>query len=1297
MNTARRSVLAFGCVLGLAPMVSSLAQTSPKPEQHKPYLVESGQRVLSVQYSDGANRELESQVVWKPLCIDHSGNVTLEQLRSIAQLSKAASAANPPPLQAQGNVAGAIPQTFVLNFNPTTAMPPGAIEALAKVKYYYESQFTDPITVNIDIAFAALGSGILGATSSSYLNVTWPNTRDGLINGMDLEDTIQDFIPSGSTIPVRYDGNTATVTGETRVFVTYANYRATIGTVNGTVASMTFNNQFPWDYEPPVFETPGSYDFQSVIVHEVGHALGFVSGADFRTNDMEMLDVFRFQRSDGAGDFNPDDFTEFMSNARMVDQNAPGTNDDVNSDLINVEYQMSDGNPSQASHFHDQNPPIGVMDPNFASGQTLYPNFLRTSDLNMFDAVGWDYPHLNQSCPAAREMSCNSRVHPDITTLSDLPSPPFSCGNGSNHTGALWYMFTATHDSARISTCDSLAADPTFAVYENDCGNLVEIGCGEDGGCSGSAKASLCLTGLVPGNTYYIQIAARNLASRGIIELDLECSCDGACCLPPPASCVVSDEDACALLAGSFSGGNTACLGDADVDGRDDACQSLFLSYSQVPTHEQEDVPSNLDASDSVPNAVIVEGFTSDGRAIRSVRWWGSKIDAGVSPDGWFVGFHEPRSVGGSQAPALGLYFCAADVVSTAAMQFDACDAHPIAQYTAKLVDCCLVNANSDSRSGLIPATGGGFLAEDCTDYALSIQALAGLRYDPDGLGGCVSTATATTATGDFWGWHTTTDDGTAGQALSTTVSQVGPVWMFDPWSPAVASCGNADTSFELYSSDPLGLSSEIIWSNGGLSNFDAVNSQFGGSRVDWITVDDVDFPDGAVINDLHWYNEEQNTFVWDNKVRLEIYPDNAGAPDESGGPTAALWVPLHAGAITRTSVGQGFFFPRYRYDMTQLNIALPPGRWWIGLASAGVPGSTGFAFWPTSHRQGVSTLFFGSEAYTRAPANGIPSFVPWSSRNGGFHYDVNLDVTSSVFNDCNCNGTPDEQDVLGGDCNANAIPDECEPDCNANGAPDDCDVAQATSPDCQGNGRPDECDVAYGFSADINLDQVPDECCEVITPPTRDPADYDKCRFITVPPPPAGMRAVRVRLTSLHHPNPPYTAGAVSDFSAFEGQVRWLGPPVQFIESTANGIPFKVSTLQCQPYYTDWSTVGLVHVNGREIVPSSSYDVQWITQGCLEAFEGSFSAALIIPTARWADIEIPFNPPDATVQPDLADVAATVNKFRSLPTAPIKARTLISGDIPDATQDYSFIHIAACVDAFRGEPYPHAGPLACP
>jgi glucose/arabinose dehydrogenase len=266
--------------------------------------------------------------------------------------------------------------------------------------------------------------------------------------------------------------------------------------------------------------------------------------------------------------------------------------------------------------------------------------------------------------------------------------------------------------------------------------------------------------------------------------------------------------------------------------------------------------------------------------------------------------------------------------------------------------------------------------------------------------------------------------------------------------------------------------------------------------------------------------------------------------------------------------------------------------------------------------------------------------------------------------------------------------------------------LPDAAPADCNGNSVGDACDILDGTSTDVNSNGIPDEC-EVPPPaqPLADPTGINKSRSVSlaIPAPAVAaggeLTATRVTLTSLHHPDPPYAGGAAADFSAYEGQHRWVGPPTSFIESTSVPTPFMAAVLQCQPYYHDWSTVGLLHVFGHEIVPSSVYTVASVDDFCAGNEDNCIviSPGLEVATTRWADIETPYNPPSPSVQPDLADVSALVNKFRSQSGAPIKARAAIIGETPNLTVDIGFDQISACVDAFRGAPYPHAGPTPCP
>ncbi len=88
--------------------------------------------------------------------------------------------------------------------------------------------------------------------------------------------------------------------------------------------------------------------------------------------------------------------------------------------------------------------------------------------------------------------------------------------------------------------------------------------------------------------------------------------------------------------------------------------------------------------------------------------------------------------------------------------------------------------------------------------------------------------------------------------------------------------------------------------------------------------------------------------------------------------------------------------------------------------------------------------------------------------------------VDNTIFNDCNCNGVADSDDIAGGaslDINGNGLPDECEEDCNDNGEFDSDDIASGNSSDCNGNGVPDECDIAAGDASDCDNNGAIDDC----------------------------------------------------------------------------------------------------------------------------------------------------------------------------------------------------------------------------
>jgi hypothetical protein len=323
--------------------------------------------------------------VWRPICGSKVGAATSADLEKIA-LDHHSQMADPAGVTIVDTPQDGVAAQVNIVFTLASSVPAAAIPAFARAEQYLEAQFTDPITVNISVSFAALGSGVLGGTSPSYTTTTYTAARAGLVAGADANDTLQAALPTGSSIDVRYSGTSSTITAENRVYFTRANYKATIGSVTGTDASMQYNTAFSWDYDP----TNGisGYSFVDVVIHEVGHALGFVCAAGVWSKESTSLDLFRFQTTDGTADYNPDTLEEWTARPRLVAYNSP--NDAHHTDFVTVEYAMSDGSPYQASHFREQTTNIGIMDPAFSSGQTFYPNYMKASDLAAFDAIGWD-------------------------------------------------------------------------------------------------------------------------------------------------------------------------------------------------------------------------------------------------------------------------------------------------------------------------------------------------------------------------------------------------------------------------------------------------------------------------------------------------------------------------------------------------------------------------------------------------------------------------------------------------------------------------------------------------------------------------------------------------------------------------------------------------------------------------------------------------------------------------------------------------------------------------------------------
>jgi hypothetical protein len=279
---------------------------------------------------------------------------------------------------------------------------------------YWESVLTNNVTIDFDVGFSALGPGVLGGTSTSlYTYVPIQDYYDALVaNGVSALDAqaiahLEPLSANGSVAPivpqyrnqanhtgVNATGSRVAPDGEaisSTIAVASSTWQALTGDVSGTDANIQFSSTFAFDFDPSDGITAGQYDFIGVAIHEMGHALGFLSGADdfdysvgggFPVDEYwwgYASDLFRYS-ADGQLNWNFDTPSYFS-----IDGGASAF-------LGNSYYSTGENNGDgwQASHWRAPGGCanfVGIMNPYICDGLV---DSITAQDLGFFDAIGWN-------------------------------------------------------------------------------------------------------------------------------------------------------------------------------------------------------------------------------------------------------------------------------------------------------------------------------------------------------------------------------------------------------------------------------------------------------------------------------------------------------------------------------------------------------------------------------------------------------------------------------------------------------------------------------------------------------------------------------------------------------------------------------------------------------------------------------------------------------------------------------------------------------------------------------------------
>lgn len=285
--------------------------------------------------------------------------------------------------------------------DPGVLAQAGSARTLLSMNQFYAAAAANTTSAIDAQAYAnlpTLGASTLGA---SFGAVTV--TKNGFNNGVNANNGYTD-------LNTRVD-NDGSVDNST-LAITKASAKALGITtdVNGAAvnyassdASITFSNLFDWDYNPTDGITSTAFDFIGVAIHEIGHALGFVSGVDSydartapgqtaagQLSSLEgfvvasQLDLFRYS-GNGVLDWSTQGVPYFSVDG--------GANQLFGDSRFSTGTLNGDGR--QASHFKDSAagvPQIGVLDPTSARGQMQEVTAL---DLAAFDVIGWNLGGFN--------------------------------------------------------------------------------------------------------------------------------------------------------------------------------------------------------------------------------------------------------------------------------------------------------------------------------------------------------------------------------------------------------------------------------------------------------------------------------------------------------------------------------------------------------------------------------------------------------------------------------------------------------------------------------------------------------------------------------------------------------------------------------------------------------------------------------------------------------------------------------------------------------------------------------------